>query len=30
MVRDSKDKTGSHLSFDPSAWQAFVTFAATI
>ncbi|MEU4298832.1 DUF397 domain-containing protein [Kitasatospora aureofaciens] len=30
MVRGSKDKTGSHLAFDPSARQAFVTFAATI
>ncbi|MBO1418982.1 DUF397 domain-containing protein [Streptomyces sp. FH025] len=29
LVRDSKDKSGPHLAFDPTAWQAFVTFAAT-
>ncbi|MFE7562529.1 DUF397 domain-containing protein [Kitasatospora sp. NPDC057500] len=27
-VRDSKDKTGPHLTFEPAAWQAFVDFAA--
>ncbi|MFI9321299.1 DUF397 domain-containing protein [Kitasatospora aureofaciens] len=29
LVRDSKDKTGPQLAFDPAAWQAFVAFAAT-
>ncbi|MFE2410124.1 DUF397 domain-containing protein [Kitasatospora sp. NPDC059408] len=29
LVRDSKDKTGPHLTFSPTAWQAFVDFAAT-
>ncbi|MFJ6616762.1 DUF397 domain-containing protein [Kitasatospora sp. NPDC091335] len=28
-VRDSKDKSGPQLTFSPTAWQAFVTFAAT-
>ncbi|MGW7449094.1 DUF397 domain-containing protein [Kitasatospora sp. NPDC054795] len=28
-VRDSKDKSGPRLSFSPTAWQAFVAFAAT-
>ncbi|GAB7188116.1 DUF397 domain-containing protein [Kitasatospora sp. Ki12] len=28
LVRDSKDKSGPHLTFDPTAWQAFVAFAA--
>ncbi|MEU1505536.1 MULTISPECIES: DUF397 domain-containing protein [unclassified Kitasatospora] len=27
-VRDSKDKSGPQLEFDPAAWQAFVVFAA--
>ncbi|MFB8234954.1 DUF397 domain-containing protein [Kitasatospora purpeofusca] len=27
-VRDSKDKTGPQLAFQPAAWQAFVDFAA--
>ncbi|MFD7447464.1 DUF397 domain-containing protein [Kitasatospora sp. NPDC059827] len=27
-VRDSKDKSGPQLAFEPAAWQAFVTFAA--
>ncbi|MFE7191868.1 DUF397 domain-containing protein [Kitasatospora sp. NPDC057541] len=27
-VRDSKDKTGPQLTFDPAAWKAFVNFAA--
>ncbi|MFE6867171.1 DUF397 domain-containing protein [Kitasatospora sp. NPDC057692] len=26
-VRDSKNKTGPHLTFDAPAWQAFVDFA---
>ncbi|MER7701919.1 DUF397 domain-containing protein [Kitasatospora sp. NPDC097605] len=29
-VRDSKDKTGPQLTFEPPAWRAFVDFAATI
>ncbi|MFD4657326.1 DUF397 domain-containing protein [Kitasatospora sp. NPDC058444] len=28
-VRDSKDKSGPQLAFEPTAWEAFVTFAAT-
>ncbi|MFE6056599.1 DUF397 domain-containing protein [Kitasatospora sp. NPDC056446] len=28
-VRDSKDKSGPQLAFEPDAWKAFVTFAAT-
>ncbi|MFH8385156.1 DUF397 domain-containing protein [Kitasatospora sp. NPDC018058] len=28
-VRDSKDKNGPQLAFDPAAWEAFVSFAAT-
>ncbi|MFI2611291.1 DUF397 domain-containing protein [Kitasatospora sp. NPDC018619] len=28
-VRDSKDTSGPHLAFEPAAWKAFVTFAAT-
>ncbi|MEV7773085.1 DUF397 domain-containing protein [Kitasatospora sp. NPDC086791] len=28
-VRDSKDKNGPQLTFEPAAWQAFVQFAAT-
>ncbi|GAA1402129.1 hypothetical protein GCM10009639_45280 [Kitasatospora putterlickiae] len=27
-VRDSKDRTGPRLTFEPAAWQAFVDFAA--
>ncbi|MER6395357.1 DUF397 domain-containing protein [Kitasatospora sp. NPDC001603] len=27
-VRDSKDKSGPQLAFEPAAWQAFVEFAA--
>ncbi|MER6363997.1 DUF397 domain-containing protein [Kitasatospora sp. NPDC001527] len=27
-VRDSKDKSGPQLAFEPAAWQAFVDFAA--
>ncbi|WP_326797938.1 DUF397 domain-containing protein [Streptomyces sp. NBC_01808] len=26
-VRDSKDKTGPHLTFTPDAWAAFVAYA---
>ncbi|MFI2611292.1 DUF397 domain-containing protein [Kitasatospora sp. NPDC018619] len=29
-VRDSKDTSGPQLAFEPAAWKAFVTFAATI
>ncbi|MFJ9950365.1 DUF397 domain-containing protein [Kitasatospora sp. NPDC091207] len=28
-VRDSKDKSGPQLAFEPAAWQAFVEFAAS-
>ncbi|MFG2848526.1 DUF397 domain-containing protein [Kitasatospora sp. NPDC048296] len=28
-VRDSKDKSGPQLAFEPAAWKAFVVFAAT-
>ncbi|WP_316520522.1 DUF397 domain-containing protein [Kitasatospora brasiliensis] len=28
-VRDSKDKAGPQLAFSPTAWQAFIAFAAT-
>ncbi|MGW7449093.1 DUF397 domain-containing protein [Kitasatospora sp. NPDC054795] len=28
-VRDSKDKSGPQLAFEPTAWAAFVKFAAT-
>ncbi|MGW1177076.1 DUF397 domain-containing protein [Kitasatospora sp. NPDC002543] len=28
-VRDSKDKSGPQLAFEPTAWEAFVKFAAT-
>ncbi|MEU3570455.1 DUF397 domain-containing protein [Kitasatospora sp. NPDC036755] len=28
-VRDSKDKSGPQLAFEPAAWGAFVKFAAT-
>ncbi|WP_328957775.1 DUF397 domain-containing protein [Kitasatospora purpeofusca] len=27
-VRDSKDKSGPQLAFEPAAWRAFVGFAA--
>ncbi|GHF45796.1 hypothetical protein GCM10018790_24540 [Kitasatospora xanthocidica] len=27
-VRDSKDKAGPTLTFSPSAWSAFISFAA--
>ncbi|MFD4531411.1 DUF397 domain-containing protein [Kitasatospora sp. NPDC058397] len=28
-VRDSKDKSGPQLAFEPATWRAFVAFAAT-
>jgi hypothetical protein len=28
-VRDSKDKTGPSLTFTPTAWSAFITYATT-
>ncbi|WP_371520039.1 DUF397 domain-containing protein [Kitasatospora sp. NBC_01300] len=28
-VRDSKDKSGPQLAFEPTVWRAFVAFAAT-
>ncbi|MFD4905484.1 DUF397 domain-containing protein [Kitasatospora purpeofusca] len=27
-VRDSKDKSGPQLAFEPASWKAFVDFAA--
>lgn len=27
LVRDSKDKSGPHLSFTPAAWESFLTLA---
>ncbi|MFD7447462.1 DUF397 domain-containing protein [Kitasatospora sp. NPDC059827] len=27
LVRDSKDRSGPHLSFTPAAWQSFLTLA---
>ncbi|WP_327682378.1 DUF397 domain-containing protein [Kitasatospora sp. NBC_00458] len=30
LVRDSKDKSGPHLTFSPAAWQAFVQLAASV
>ncbi|MFC5922776.1 DUF397 domain-containing protein [Micromonospora vulcania] len=27
LVRDTKDRDGGTLQFDPSAWRSFVTFA---
>ncbi|WP_380284466.1 DUF397 domain-containing protein [Kitasatospora purpeofusca] len=29
LVRDSKDKSGPHLTFTPDSWQAFTTYATT-
>ncbi|MFJ2776842.1 DUF397 domain-containing protein [Kitasatospora sp. NPDC087315] len=29
-VRDSKDKSGPQLAFEPAAWKAFVEFAAAV
>ncbi|MFG2904349.1 DUF397 domain-containing protein [Kitasatospora sp. NPDC048286] len=28
-IRDSKDKSGPQLAFEPASWDAFVKFAAT-
>lgn len=28
-VRDSKDKSGPQLAFEPAAWEAFIKYAAT-
>ncbi|WP_328954265.1 DUF397 domain-containing protein [Kitasatospora purpeofusca] len=30
LVRDSKDKSGPHLTFSPAAWAAFVEFAQSV
>ncbi|MFE7193362.1 DUF397 domain-containing protein [Kitasatospora sp. NPDC057541] len=30
LVRDSKDKSGPHLTFSADAWESFVEFAQTI
>ncbi|MBV6696803.1 DUF397 domain-containing protein [Kitasatospora aureofaciens] len=30
LVRDSKDKASPHLTFSPTAWQAFVDLARTL
>ncbi|MFE7192278.1 DUF397 domain-containing protein [Kitasatospora sp. NPDC057541] len=30
LVRDSKDKSGPHLTFSPEAWQSFVEFAQSV
>ncbi|KJY33426.1 DUF397 domain-containing protein [Streptomyces sp. NRRL S-495] len=30
LVRDSKDKSGPHLTFSPAAWEAFVEFAQSV
>ncbi|MFF2354795.1 DUF397 domain-containing protein [Kitasatospora sp. NPDC058115] len=30
LVRDSKDKSGPHLTFSPEAWEAFVEFAQSV
>ncbi|MER7703736.1 DUF397 domain-containing protein [Kitasatospora sp. NPDC097605] len=30
LVRDSKDKSGPHLTFTPAAWQSFLTFAQSV
>ncbi|MFF1903533.1 DUF397 domain-containing protein [Kitasatospora sp. NPDC058218] len=30
LVRDSKDRSGPHLTFAPGAWQAFVEFARSV
>ncbi|MER5356423.1 DUF397 domain-containing protein [Kitasatospora sp. NPDC002551] len=30
LVRDSKDKSGPHLTFSPEAWGAFVEFAQSV
>ncbi|GAA1393178.1 DUF397 domain-containing protein [Kitasatospora putterlickiae] len=30
LVRDSKDKSGPHLTFTPAAWQSFLEFAYSV
>ncbi|MFF7589333.1 DUF397 domain-containing protein [Kitasatospora purpeofusca] len=30
LVRDSKDKSGPHLTFSPAAWAAFVAYAQAV
>ncbi|MFE7192279.1 DUF397 domain-containing protein [Kitasatospora sp. NPDC057541] len=30
LVRDSKDKSGPHLTFTPAAWQSFLAFAQSV
>ncbi|MFE6747141.1 DUF397 domain-containing protein [Kitasatospora purpeofusca] len=30
LVRDSKDKSGPHLTFTPDGWQSFLAYAATV
>ncbi|WP_405006983.1 DUF397 domain-containing protein [Kitasatospora purpeofusca] len=30
LVRDSKDKSGPHLTFSPAAWAEFVEFAQSV
>ncbi|MER7757977.1 DUF397 domain-containing protein [Kitasatospora sp. NPDC097643] len=30
LVRDSKDKSGPHLTFEPDAWEAFLSFAVSL
>ncbi|WP_380281259.1 DUF397 domain-containing protein [Kitasatospora purpeofusca] len=30
LVRDSKDESGPHLVFSPTAWRSFVQFAQAI
>ncbi|WP_380280857.1 DUF397 domain-containing protein [Kitasatospora purpeofusca] len=30
LVRDSKDKSGPHLTFSSAAWEAFVEFAQSV
>ncbi|MFE7563469.1 DUF397 domain-containing protein [Kitasatospora sp. NPDC057500] len=30
LVRDSKDKSGPHLTFSPTAWQSFLEFARSV
>ncbi|MFF2354794.1 DUF397 domain-containing protein [Kitasatospora sp. NPDC058115] len=30
LVRDSKDKSGPHLTFTPEAWQSFLDFAQSV
>ncbi|GAA1393175.1 DUF397 domain-containing protein [Kitasatospora putterlickiae] len=30
LVRDSKDKSGPHLTFTPAAWHSFLQFAQSV